>query len=157
MNLADLVQKLRNAGLRVATAESCTGGLVAAALTDIPGASDVVECGFVTYSNQAKISILGVRRKTLDAYGAVSQEVAQEMAEGALNQSNATLSVAVTGIAGPGGSEYKPEGRVCFALSRTGAPTQSQTIDFGPLGRENVRNASTLHALEMLEQIADSI
>jgi nicotinamide-nucleotide amidase len=137
-------------GLRVATAESCTGGLVAGALTAVPGASDVVECGFVTYSNAAKTAMLGVRPRTLAAHGAVSEVVAREMAEGALARSAADLAVAVTGIAGPGGSGVKPEGRVCFALARRGRATRAETVEFGALGREAVRAASVAHALALL-------
>lgn len=137
-------------GLMIATAESCTGGMVAAALTDIPGSSAVVERGFVTYSNTAKIEMLGVSDKTLDTYGAVSEEVAQEMADGALHHSAAQLAVSITGIAGPGGSEHKPEGRVCFGLARIGHPTRTETVEFGPLGRSVVRESARNHALELL-------
>jgi nicotinamide-nucleotide amidase len=134
----------------VSTAESCTGGMVAAAITDVPGSSQVFDRGFVTYSNAAKQAMLGVRPETLAAHGAVSQEVAREMAEGALARSAATLAVAVTGIAGPGGSGLKPEGRVCFALAAQGAPTRSETVDFGALGRATVRARARDHALGML-------
>ncbi|MBQ0750303.1 MAG: CinA family protein [Roseovarius sp.] len=137
-------------GLMIATAESCTGGMVAAALTDIPGSSAVVERGFVTYSNTAKIEMLGVSDKTLATYGAVSKEVAQEMADGALHHSAAQLAVSITGIAGPGGSEHKPEGRVCFGLARIGHPTRTETVEFGPLGRSVVRESARNHALELL-------
>jgi nicotinamide-nucleotide amidase len=137
-------------GLMIATAESCTGGMVAAALTDIPGSSAVVERGFVTYSNTAKIEMLGVSDKTLATYGAVSEEVAQEMADGALRHSAAQLAVSITGIAGPGGSEHKPEGRVCFGLARIGHPTRTETVEFGPLGRSVVRESARNHALELL-------
>ncbi len=145
-----LIGAARARRARLATAESCTGGMIAAAITDIPGASDVFDCGFVTYSNAAKRRMLGVRAETLAAHGAVSQEVAREMAEGALARSGATLAVAVTGIAGPGGSEHKPEGRVCFALSRPGGTTRTETVEFGALGRARVRRATVEHALEML-------
>jgi nicotinamide-nucleotide amidase len=137
-------------GRRIATAESCTGGMVAAALTDIAGSSEVVDCGFVTYSNAAKMRMLGVRAATLQAHGAVSEPVALEMAEGALAASGAGLAVAITGIAGPGGSATKPEGRVCFALAQEGAPTVVQTVDFGALGRARVRAAARDHALGLL-------
>jgi len=147
---ARVLAAARAAGLRIATAESCTGGLVAGALTDIPGSSDVVERGFVTYSNAAKREMLGVRAETLDAVGAVSEEVAREMAEGALAHSRAQLAVSITGIAGPGGSEFKPEGRVCFAIAREGQPARSETVDFGALGRAAVRHASVEHALTLL-------
>ncbi len=145
-----LIGAARARRARLATAESCTGGMIAAAITDIPGASDVFDCGFVTYSNAAKRRMLGVRAETLAAHGAVSPEVAREMAEGALARSGATLAVAVTGIAGPGGSEHKPEGRVCFALARPATPTRTETVEFGALGRGRVRRATVAHALEML-------
>jgi len=147
---ARVLDLARAAGLQIATAESCTGGLIIGALTDIAGSSDVVDRGFVTYSNAAKQDMLGVRPETLTAHGAVSEEVAREMADGALARSNAALSVAVTGIAGPGGSDHKPEGRVCFGLAQTGAATTTQTIDFGALGRAKVRQATVSHALGLL-------
>lgn len=154
MNVAELLKKVREKGLRVATAESCTGGMVAAALTDIPGSSDVVECGIVTYSNNSKISLLSVSPETLEKLGAVSEETAREMAIGALNASNADIAVSTTGIAGPGGSEFKPEGRVCFGIaSQTGVKTQ--TVEFGALGRDAVRNASVNHALKLLADATD--
>lgn len=137
-------------GLMIATAESCTGGMVSAALTDVPGSSTVVERGFVTYSNTAKIEMLGVSEITLATYGAVSEQVAQEMADGALHHSAAQLAVSITGIAGPGGSEHKPEGRVCFGLARIGHPTRTETVEFGPLGRSVVRESARNHALELL-------
>lgn len=146
----EVLQAARAKGLMIATAESCTGGLVSGALTAIAGSSDVVERGFVTYSNAAKREMLGVREATLAAHGAVSEPVAQEMAEGALAHSAAALAVSITGIAGPGGSEFKPEGRVCFGLARKGAPTRTETIEFGPLGRAAVRQAATEHALRLL-------
>lgn len=137
-------------GVKIATAESCTGGLIAGAITDVAGSSAVFDRGFVTYSNAAKRDMLGVRPETLAAHGAVSQAVAAEMAEGALARSQAGLAVSVTGIAGPGGSEFKPEGRVCFGLAATGKATAVETIDFGPLGRSQVRQATVDHALTLL-------
>ncbi len=150
MTVIDLLNRAKAQGVMIATAESCTGGMVAAALTDIPGSSAVVERGFVTYTNTAKQEMLGVRVDTLEAHGAVSEEVAQEMAEGALHHSQAQLAVSITGIAGPGGSEHKPEGRVCFGLAADGQPTRTETVEFGALGRENVRKAARDHALLML-------
>ena len=147
---AEVLARARAAGLRIATAESCTGGMVAAALTDVAGSSDVFDRGFVTYSNAAKEAMLGVSAATLAAHGAVSEEVAREMAEGALRHSLAGLAVAITGIAGPGGSEFKPEGRVCFGLARAGRETQVHTVEYGPRGRAQVRQASRDHALELL-------
>ncbi|WP_135447440.1 MULTISPECIES: CinA family protein [Tabrizicola] len=150
MKVAELLAQARYWGLRIATAESCTGGMVAAALTDVPGSSDVFDRGFVTYSNAAKVEMLGVRPETLSAHGAVSEPVAREMADGALARSAADLAVSITGIAGPGGSEFKPEGRVCFALARRGRPTLCETVEFGALGRPKVREAATAHALRLL-------
>ncbi|MFV0361265.1 CinA family protein [Tropicimonas sp.] len=145
-----LLDKARARGLRVATAESCTGGLVAGAITEIVGASDVFDRGFVTYSNAAKRQMLGVRRESLETHGAVSEQVAREMADGALARSEADLAVSVTGIAGPGGSERKPEGRVCFGVARRGHLTVTKTVDFGALGRVAVRQSAVNHALELL-------
>jgi len=151
MNVAaEILEKASISGAMIATAESCTGGMVAAAITDIAGSSTVFDRGFVTYSNAAKEAMLGVRPATLAAHGAVSEEVAREMAEGALSRSAATLAVAVTGIAGPGGSEFKPEGRVCFALAAKGRPTRTETVDFGAPGRAAVRAGARDHALALL-------
>lgn len=147
---AALLDRARTARATIATAESCTGGMIAAAITDIAGSSAIFDCGFVTYSNAAKAAMLGVEAASIDASGAVSEIVAAEMAAGALARSAATLAVAVTGIAGPGGSEHKPEGRVCFALAARGRPTHSETVDFGPLGRAAVRRATTARALTLL-------
>ena len=152
MITTEILATARARGILIATAESCTGGMIAAALTDIAGSSDVFDRGFVTYSNDAKIDMLGVGQETLTAHGAVSEQIAREMATGALTRSNATLAVATTGIAGPGGSEHKPEGRVCFGLAQAGHPTQTQTIEFGPLGRAAVRAAATEYALGLLLQ-----
>ena len=150
VNIAALLQQAAAAGITIATAESCTGGMVIAALTDIAGSSAVVDRGFVTYSNAAKQDMLGVRATTLDAVGAVSEEVAREMAEGALTRADVQLAVSVTGIAGPGGSEHKPEGRVCFGLAASGQRTFTEIIEFGAIGRANVRAASRDQALALL-------
>jgi len=136
-------------GVMIATAESCTGGMVAAALTDIPGSSAVIDRGMVTYTNAAKVEMLGVSQTTLDAFGAVSEETAAEMARGALYHSHAQLAVSITGIAGPGGSDHKPEGRVCFGLAGPDGVT-TQTVEFGAAGRANVRAAARDHALGLL-------
>lgn len=136
-------------GVMIACAESCTGGLVTAALTEVPGASAVVERGFVTYTNAAKIEMLGVLPATLEAHGAVSEPVAREMATGAVDQSGAGMSIAITGIAGPGGSDHKPEGRVCFGWHFEGQ-TGTETVEFGALGRSAVRLAACDHALHRL-------
>ncbi len=135
---------------RIATAESCTGGMVSAALTDIAGSSDVFDRGFVTYSNAAKIAMLGVRGETLASHGAVSEAVAAEMAEGARSAADVDLAVSITGIAGPGGSEFKPEGRVCFGVAQRSGKTFLETVEFGALGRSAVRQAATEHALRLL-------
>jgi len=150
MTPAEILQAARYWGLTIATAESCTGGMVAAALTDVAGASDVFERGFITYMRTDKQEMLGVRAATLAAFGAVSEEVAREMAAGALAHSGAGLAVSVTGIAGPGGSEFKPEGRVCFGLAREGQPVRSETVEFGAPGRAKVRLAARDHALALL-------
>ncbi len=152
MNVSEILDKAKQKQILIATAESCTGGMVATALTDIAGSSAVVDRGFVTYSNGAKRMMLGVQSETLDAHGAVSEEVAQEMADGALRQSDAHLAVSITGIAGPGGSEHKPEGRVCFGLAFKGRDTVTETIEFGALGRSQVREAARDHALSLLWQ-----
>ena len=136
-------------GRTLATAESCTGGLVAAALTDLPGSSATYLWGVVTYSNAAKTDLLGVSEATIQAEGAVSEAVARAMAEGARARSGADLAVAVTGIAGPGGSEFKPEGRVCFGLADASGP-RTETVEFGALGRDRVRLAARDHALALL-------
>ncbi|HMQ92433.1 MAG TPA: CinA family protein [Amaricoccus sp.] len=147
----DILGAARARGWRIATAESCTGGLVSAALTEIPGSSDVFDRGFVTYSYPAKTAMLGVPQAMLAAEGAVSEPVARAMAEGALAASDAQLAVAVTGVAGPGASEAKPEGLVWFA---TAGPRGARTVrrDFGALGRAEVRARSVGVALELLLQ-----
>ncbi len=149
---AEILEAARARGMMIATAESCTGGMVAVALTDLPGSSAVFERGFVTYTNAAKTELLGVREATLEAHGAVSEAVAREMAEGALTRSGAGLTVSITGIAGPGGSEHKPEGRVCFALAGRQRETFAETCEFGARGREAVRRAARDHALMLLRQ-----
>ena len=150
-NPADVLQLARRRGVMIATAESCTGGLIAGRLTDVAGSSDAFERGFVTYSNPAKIEMLGIRPETLDAHGAVSEEIAAEMAQGALARSHAGIAVAVTGIAGPGGSEHKPEGRVCFGLADPFG-TRTETVEFGAIGRAEVRAATVDHALALLAE-----
>ena len=153
MSAQRLQELLIAKGWTVTTAESCTGGMVAAAITDNPGSSSVFERGFVTYSNQAKIEVLGVSPTTLSDHGAVSEDVAREMAQGAQNRANADLAVAISGIAGPGGSDHKPEGRVCFAIAN-GPNISSETVEFGPIGRANVRANATRHALKLLTNAA---
>ena len=141
--------------LKIATAESCTGGLVAAALTEIPGSSDVVEGGFVTYSNETKHKLLGVPAAVLATHGAVSRETAEAMAHGARVKSGAHLAVAITGIAGPdGGSEEKPVGLVHFAAVTHEGDLIARERRFGDIGRAAVRRLSVLEALALLEQLA---
>lgn len=153
----DLLQAARYWGVRIATAESCTGGMLGAALTEVPGSSDIYDRGFITYSNAAKIDMLGVSTRTIDTHGAVSEQVASEMAQGALTRSDATIAVSVTGIAGPGGSDHKPEGRVCFGLAVAGRSPITETVDYGAIGRQNVRLATVAHALSMLEAAINQI
>jgi nicotinamide-nucleotide amidase len=143
-------------GWLVATAESCTGGLIAACLTEIPGSSAVVERGFVTYSNEAKTEMLGVPAEMIARVGAVSEEVAQAMAAGALARSRAHLAVSVTGVAGPGGgTRDKPVGRVHLALAGPDDKMRHRKCDFGDIGRQEVRIASLAVAFELLEQALD--
>ncbi len=137
---------------RVATAESCTGGMVASALTDIVGSSDVFDRGFVTYSYESKEDMLGVSRVTLQEHGAVSREVAAEMAKGALRASQTDISIAITGVAGPGRSENKPEGLVWFSIASSDG-VETEEMQFGAIGRQNVRQASVEHALRMLLKV----
>ena len=146
----------RARGLKVATAESCTGGLVAGALTAIAGSSDVVDRGFVTYSNEAKHEMLGVPLETLKRYGAVSRQTAEAMASGALAKSRADLAVSITGIAGPGGgSADKPVGLVHFAAASRNGTTVHAAKRYGDIGRDAVRHQSVLQALAMLKEIAE--
>lgn len=147
----------RARGLLVATAESCTGGLVAAALTEIAGSSDVVDRGFVTYSNEAKQEMLGVPAAMLKRHGAVSVQTAKAMAAGALKNSHADIAVSITGIAGPGGgTKQKPVGLVHFAAARRRGRSIARKELFGAVGRGRVRQLSVLQALAMLERLARS-
>ena len=139
--------RLKAAGAVLATAESCTGGWVAEVVTSVSGSSDWFDRGFVTYSNEAKREMLGVKAATLDRHGAVSEETAREMAKGALERSRATIAVSVTGIAGPtGGSDAKPVGMVCFSFASSGR-VFSETRQFAG-DRESVRRQSVVRALE---------
>ncbi|SEW18194.1 nicotinamide-nucleotide amidase [Aliiroseovarius sediminilitoris] len=153
VSASDLLDLCRTKGLIIATAESCTGGMVGAWLTEVAGSSDVFDRGFITYSNAAKHEMLGVNQSTLEAYGAVSEQVAHEMAQGARDRSQADLAVSITGIAGPGGSEHKPEGRVCFGIA-TPSTCKTETVEFGAAGRANVRADAAKHALMLLTQAA---
>lgn len=158
VELVDMARRVieanRERGRRIAVAESCTGGLVAAALTEIPGSSDVFDAAFVTYSNEAKTDLLGVSTDVLETFGAVSVAVAWAMAQGALGRSRADTAVAITGIAGPdGGTARKPVGTVVFARGRRNADPSDVVADqkdFGDLGRGGVRLQAALCALELL-------
>jgi nicotinamide-nucleotide amidase len=148
-----LLAACRNKGVMLATAESCTGGLITAALTAIAGSSDVVDRGFVTYSNEAKNEMIGVPMPLIQAHGAVSEEVARAMADGALSRSRAAVALSVTGVAGPGGGTIeKPVGLVCFGLARTGVPVISQRHIF-PGDRTEIRAATVAHAFKMIRDV----
>ena len=152
----DLLAFYRRYRLTLATVESCTGGLVAAVLTGIPGASDVIDRGYVTYSNRAKHEMVGVPKELLERFGAVSEQAARAMAIGALSRCPANVTVAITGIAGPGGgSEEKPVGLVHFAAAREGRETLHVERQFGEIGREAIRAASVLQAFDLLRQMAE--
>ena len=135
----------------IASAESCTGGLLSSAITGVPGSSLIFECGFVTYSNFSKMKLLNVNQLTLESFGAVSEEVAAEMAIGALKNSKANIAISITGIAGPGGSDTKPEGMVCFSVALEKDMKLTKTKQFGPLGRDTVREKATIHGLNLLK------
>jgi nicotinamide-nucleotide amidase len=149
---ADILLRARKQNLKIATAESCTGGLVAALFTEIPGSSAAFDRGFVVYSNAAKHDMLGVPEQIIDANGAVSAQTACAMANGALAHSQADIAIAITGVAGPGGgSAEKPVGLVYLASARKGAPTLPVEMRYGDLGRANVRRAALESALNLIE------
>lgn len=151
-----ILAEARRRHLKIATAESCTGGLVAACLTAIAGSSDVVERGFVTYSNESKTEMLGVRPDLIAAHGAVSIEVAEAMAQGALTHSHADLAISITGIAGPGGgSAHKPVGTVCFGRAN-GDSVVAERLVFPSEGRSAIRDAALDHALHTLATMVTS-
>lgn len=153
LDARDILDLCRDGGVKLATAESCTGGLIAALLTSIAGSSDVVERGFVTYSNEAKTEMLNVPAAQIIANGAVSEIVARAMAEGALAASRAAIAVSVTGVAGPGGgSVEKPVGLVHIACARRSLPTLHQRHLFGDLGRDEIRLRTVHAALELVRQ-----
>lgn len=154
---ADVLDRARTAGAMICTAESCTGGLVTSRLTDIPGSSDVVDRGFVTYSNDAKTEMLGVDPRLIASHGAVSREVARLMAQGALMRSNADVAVSITGVAGPGGTLRKPAGLVHFALAVRGGQTLTQVKRFGDRGRDTVRQLAVQTALTLLLKGVDLV
>lgn len=146
----NLLRQCEISGLQITTAESCTGGLIAGALTALPGSSAIVHGGFVTYANAAKVAMVGVPQATLDAHGAVSNQTAQAMAEGALTAADVDLAIAVTGIAGPGGgSAEKPVGLVHFGVARRDHETLLDAQRFGDLGRHEIRVATVRHALRL--------
>ena len=148
-----LLTACRSREMRLVTAESCTGGLIAAVLTEIPGSSDVVERGFITYSNDAKIEMLGVTAAVIERHGAVSAAVALAMVEGALKHSRANLAVAITGVAGPGGGTVqKPVGLVYVAVEQRGKPAVAQRFNFTDMSRQDVRLSSVREALRMLSE-----
>ena len=152
-----VVEENTEAGRKIALAESCTRGLVAAAITEVPGSSAVLDRGFVTYSNEAKTELVGVPAVLIEAHGAVSPEVASAMAAGGVARSRADIAVAVTGIAGPGGSDFKPEGLVCLhAMNRAGASI-ARRMEFGAIGRENVRRKSALTAFDMVLELVETM
>ena len=151
-DLKDLYAIAKKRGSKIVSAESCTAGLLAACLTEMPGSSAFFEQGYITYSNHSKISVLGVDKKILEKHGAVSEEVAKQMAEGALNRSMGTIAISITGIAGPGGSDYKPEGLVCFAVAQKNGEIRVETMEYGPLGRSNIRSSAVKKAIELLHE-----
>lgn len=151
-----VVAKLRAARLRVTTAESCTGGLIAGAITSVAGSSDVFDQGFVTYANSAKTAMVGVDAGLIRDHGAVSAEVGRAMAEGALKTAAADVAVAVTGVAGPGGgTPGKPVGLVFIGIASRNAPPHVQRFEFGDIGREGVRLATVREALKLLERAGE--
>jgi nicotinamide-nucleotide amidase len=152
LRAAALLDQCRSQGVKLATAESCTGGMLAALLTSVPESSDVFDCGFVTYSNEAKKRMLGVSHELIAENGAVSRECALAMVHGAILESAATLAVSITGVAGPGGgTPSKPVGLVHFACARRNGATLHREERFGDIGRGGVRTASVEVALELLE------
>ena len=153
INIAKEIIELANLNKAViASAESCTGGMLSSAITEIQGSSVIFECGFVTYSNISKMELLSVKENTLNFYGAVSEEVAGEMAIGAINNSKANLAISITGIAGPGGSNTKPEGMVCFSIAFENEIKLTETKKWGALGRNIIRQKATLHGLRLLSR-----
>lgn len=157
MSAANAVNALKSRGWVLSTAESCTAGLIAGAVTDIVGSSAVFDRGYVTYSNVAKMQMLGVPEQDLKTYGAVSEQVARAMAKGALDRSGTDIAVAVTGIAGPGGSDFKPEGRVCFGLAMKDGKIHVETVEFSALGRANVRARTVTHALDLIVKACEQL
>ena len=153
---AALLERCRKFGIKIVTAESCTGGMIAAAFTDIAGSSDVFERGFVTYSNEAKAEMLGVESDLIESRGAVSEAVARAMVEGAIANSRANLGIAVTGVAGPGGgTTEKPVGLVHLAAGLEGQPVLHREIRLGDLSRQEIRHETVMVAFSLLNEILD--
>lgn len=155
MREEELISLLKEKGLHICCAESCTGGMLSSTLVNVVGASDVLDMGFITYANEAKIKLLGVDAETIKHYGVVSEQVAEQMALGAANISGAQAAVGISGIAGPGGSEHKPEGMVCFGFFLNGK-TAAYTKQFGALGRQNVRTRSCEFAIDTLIKLLEN-
>lgn len=152
---AALIDLCRRRKLMLATAESCTGGLIAGLITSVAGSSDVLDCGFVTYSNAAKTRMIGIPPQLIEAHGAVSEEVARAMAEGALAASAGDIAMAVTGVAGPGGgTPQKPIGRVHCAVARHGSPTMHRKLELGDIGRDRVRLETVAAVIAMAYEVA---
>lgn len=155
MREEQLIALLKERGWHICCAESCTGGMLSSTLVNVVGASDVLDMGFITYANEAKIKLLGVDAETIKHYGVVSEQVAEQMALGAANISGAQAAVGISGIAGPGGSEHKPEGMVCFGFFLNGK-TAAYTKQFGALGRQNVRTRSCEFAIDTLIKLLEN-
>ena len=150
--LEKILKRTQILGWRITTAESCTAGMISSELTAIPGSSNFYDRGFITYSNDAKIDMLNVKQTTLTSFGAVSEQIAIEMAIGSLENSLANLALSITGVAGPGGSEHKEEGTVCFGLAIKNGSISSYTKHFGAIGRDNVRKKATNYAISLILQ-----
>ena len=149
MKTQQLIEALKQKSMHICCAESCTGGMLSSTLVGVSGASDVIDMGLVTYANSAKIKLLDVDPADIEKYGVVSEAVAGQMAKGACAISGAEVGVGISGIAGPGGSDFKPEGMVCFGFCINGKVTTS-TVQFGALGRQNVREKSVEYAIDTL-------
>ena len=152
MNEQKLIELLKQKNMHICCAESCTGGMLSSTLVGVSGASDVIDMGLVTYANSAKIKLLSVSEADIDKYGVVSEVVAGQMARGACEISGAEVGVGISGIAGPGGSDFKPEGMVCFGFCVNGRVI-TKTVQFGPLGRQNVRQSSCEFAIDTLLEL----
>jgi len=152
MNEQKLVELLKQKNMHICCAESCTGGMLTSTLVGVVGASDVIDMGFITYANEAKIKLLSVKKEDIDRYGVVSEAVAGQMARGACDASGAQVGVGISGIAGPGGCDFKPEGMVCFGFCVNGEVC-TFTVQFGAIGRQNVREKSCRFAIDKLLEL----